>query len=229
MELNIIHNFNDFCNSLYQCGFSIGGENDEGVFSLCKYYGQEIEWHTDNIETDPWEWRIRVLNERNDIAYAKLFFNKSGYISKEWYPYFMSARRNGISFNDAYNDGKMSIESKKIYDLIKENNELPLHIIKQLGGFSKETKTKFDRAMVDLQMKMYITMCGSKRKSALNGDEYGWNSTVFCLTDNFFETEVFEKSAKISPEDAQKKIAEQVYKLNPEFNPKKIKKFIFAK
>ena len=29
-------------------------------------------------ETDPWEWRIRVLDERDDIAYAKLFYKKSG-------------------------------------------------------------------------------------------------------------------------------------------------------
>ncbi len=65
----------------------------EGVFTLSDAFGESIAWHTEDPETDPWEWRIRVLDEYTDIAYGKLFFRKSGYITKEWYPYFLAVRR----------------------------------------------------------------------------------------------------------------------------------------
>ena len=83
-----INHFNDFIQELRSVGFTIGGENGEGVFTLSDAFGESIAWHTEDPETDPWEWRIRVLDEYTDIAYGKLFFRKSGYITKEWYPIF---------------------------------------------------------------------------------------------------------------------------------------------
>lgn len=88
-----INHFNDFIQELRSVGFTIGGENGEGVFTLSDAFGESIAWHTEDPETDPWEWRIRVLDEYTDIAYGKLFFRKSGYITKEWYPYFLAVRR----------------------------------------------------------------------------------------------------------------------------------------
>ena len=149
-----IKSFSDFCVSLRDSGFSMGGANDEGIFSLSSYFSNHIHWHTENSETDLWEWRIRILDEYDDIAYAKLFFNKSGYIRKEWYPYFLAARRNGKSFIEDYGDGTISSFGKRIYEIVSENKVMPLHIIKQLGGFSKEDKSKFDKAITELQMKM---------------------------------------------------------------------------
>ena len=84
----MIQNYNDFITALFETGFSgaVGGK-DDGVFGLFRYgWGAEeetgIQWHTDDPNTDPWQWRIRVLNERDDIAYAKVFFRKAGYITK---------------------------------------------------------------------------------------------------------------------------------------------------
>jgi hypothetical protein len=98
----MILGYNDFVNSLLDAGFSMGGGNSEGIFSVVSWswneappYDTPVRWHTGDPETDPWEWRIRVLDERDDIAYAKLFFKKSGYITKEWYPYFLAVRRSG--------------------------------------------------------------------------------------------------------------------------------------
>ena len=80
----MILGYNDFVNSLLDAGFSMGGGNSEGIFSVVSWswneappYDTPVRWHTGDPETDPWEWRIRVLDERDDIAYAKLFFKKS--------------------------------------------------------------------------------------------------------------------------------------------------------
>jgi hypothetical protein len=221
-----IQNFEDFTSALGQAGFSIGSNNDEGIFSLYSRFGDRIHWHTGNPETDPWEWRMRVLNERDDIAYAKVFFNKSGYITKEWYPYFLAVRRGGLTFEDEYQDGTVSHFAKRVYRIIQENSNLPMHLIKRLGGFTKEDNSAVERALVELQMKMYITMCGHKRKVNQAGEEYGWYSSVFCTAESFFGNEVFEQEEHIREKEAVQKITDQIYRLNPAADARKIEKFI---
>jgi len=230
MELK---NYCDFVTALLEAGFSMGGGNSEGIFAVVPFSWNEnpsfetpIRWHTGDPETDPWEWRIRVLDERDDIAYAKLFFRKSGYITKEWYPYFLAVRRNGISFEEEYANGTISQSAKRIYCVIKDHEVLPLHAIKELAGFGKNEKSQFERALVDLQMKMYITMCGRQQKISQQGNEYGWSSTVFCQTESFFGEDVFQKSNKISVTEAIEIIKDRIYDINPDAEEKKIIKFI---
>ncbi|WP_207657665.1 hypothetical protein [Faecalicatena contorta] len=228
-----IYSYNDFIKVLLQAGFSMGGGNAEGIYAAVSWnwneeppYDTPVRWHTEDLETDPWEWRMRVLDERNDIAYAKLFFKKSGYITKEFYPYFLAARREGQTLEEEYEKGMISHYAKKIYQIILEHGTLPLHAIKQIGEISKEDKSKFDRAMIELQMKMYLTMCGKQQKLSQKGAEYGWSSTVFCTVEDFFGEEMVSRAAKIEKQEAIARITEQVYTLNPEAQEKKILKFI---
>ena len=77
MDVAELNDFNDFIEILLASGFSIGGGNNEGLYAIVDYdwlnvpVGTQIVWHTGDPETDPWEWRIRVLNERSDIAYGR--------------------------------------------------------------------------------------------------------------------------------------------------------------
>ena len=41
------------------------------------------------------------------------------------------------------------------------------------------------RALVELQMGLFIAMTGRKQKKNKYGIEYGWNSTVFTTVENF--------------------------------------------
>lgn len=225
--------YDDFTTAILECGFSMGGGNAHGTFAVIPFgweeqppYETPVRWHTGDPETDPWEWRIRVLDERNDIAYSKVFFKLSGYITREWYPYFLAVRRGGKTFDELYDYGEISQYAKRIYDLLEQNESLPLHAIKQLGGFASEDKSKFDKAMTELQMKLLITMCGRAQKRSKTGEEYGWSSTVFTTTECFWGNEVFAEASQISKEQAIEKITAQIYKLNPQANPKKILKFI---
>lgn len=229
----MIKNYNDFIRELSESGFSMGGGNSEGIYSVINWnwneappYETPVEWHTGDAETDPWEWRMRVLDERDDVAYAKLFFKKSGFITKKWYPYFLAVRRQGKSFDEDYEDGEISQGAKKIYSVILENGILPLHALKKLSNFSKTESSKFDRALIELQMKMYLTMCGRQQKISKKGEEYGWSSTVFCTTENFFGEEVFNIASCIDVQEGIEKITTQILKLNPGADSKKILKFI---
>lgn len=228
--MNHILSFQDFLNALYRSGFSMGGGNSEGIYAIIPWgwnetppYETPVRWHTENPDTDPWEWRMRVLNECDDIAYSKLFFNKSGYITKEWYPYFLAARRGGKGFYEAYEDGKISHDAKRIYEVVAKSGAIPLHIIKIECGFGKEAKAKFDKAITELQMKMYITMCDNARKLSAKGEEYGWSSTMFCTVEQFWGQDVINKAYKIKRGEAVERITEQINVLNPNADAKKAK------
>lgn len=228
-----IHNYDDFTKALLEAGFSMGGGNSSGIFSLISWdwkqsapYETPVRWHTGDAETDPWEWRMRVLDERDDIAYAKLFFKKSGYITREWYPYFLKLRRDSESFDEKYEAGNISHEAKRIYEVLRDNDALPVHALKPLAGFAPEEKAKFERGLTELQTGMFITMCGRQQKRSSLGEEYGWSSTVFCTTERFFGGAVFEAAQEISAEEAETRITDRILKLNPDAEGRKILKFI---
>lgn len=223
-----INHYNDFCDALLQAGFSMGAANAEGIFTLSSYFTNHINWHTEDPDTDPWEWRMKVLSDRNDIAYSKFFFKKSGYITKEWYPYFYLLRRKNKDFYDAYEDGVLSHAAKRIYTLFADSEALPLHVIKKEAGFSREDKYEFDRAMIELQMGFYLTMCGRKQKVSLKGEEYGWSSCVYCKTEDFFHEDIVKQIENLTMLEAEETITRQILFLNPDAPAKKIKKFIYG-
>ena len=230
----MIRSFEDFCSELNNCGFSMGGGNAKGIFALIDYdwtnqdqLDTPVKWHCGDPEVDPWEWRMRVLEERTDIAYSKVFFKTSGFITKDWYPYFYAVRRNGESFEEAYEQGRISHTAKRIYDIVSQNY-IALHEIKVQGGFGKEDKSQFDRAMIELQMGFYITMTGRKQKKNKYGIEYGWNSTVFTTVENFWEERGFDLP-KRNADESYEKIRTRILKLNPSADEKTIRKFIMGR
>lgn len=228
----IINNFTDFCAALRECGFSMGGGNDKGIFALIPYGWEEqdridspVKWHTGDPGTDPWEWRMRVLEERKDISYSKVFFRSSGYITKEWYPSFYAVRRKNESFEDAYENGTVSRTAKRIYEIISQNGETAFHEIKQIGGFHKEDQSKFERAIVELQMGMFIALCGRAQKINKYGEGYGWSSTVFTTVEDFWGKRGVVLP-ELNPVESYEKIKAQIVKLNPEADAKKMDRFI---
>lgn len=229
----MIRNFDEFCTQLLADGFSMGGGNAKGIHAVIPYDWKEqqlldvpVRWHTGNPETDPWEWRMRVLEERCDIAYAKVFFRTSGYITKQWYPYFYAVRRRGRCFEEAYADGLFTAEAKTIYEIVSEG-ETAMHEIRQFGGFHTRDNAGFERALLDLQMDMYITMSGRAQKINRHGEAYGWSSTVFTTTEAFW----MQRGLTIPECDACKsreRIREQILRLNPAASPRRIDAFIGA-
>lgn len=235
-EMKKVMNYENFTEVLLDAGFSMGGGNSEGIYSIIDWdwdkeppYDTPVKWHTGDKETDPWEWRMRVLDERNDTAYAKFFFRKSGYITKEWYPYFFACRRGSMDFMDMYLEGRISNEAKRIYTSIEEEGVMPLHELKKAAGFGKEDKSRFDRALVELQMNLFLTICGRRHKISAEGKPYGWDSTAFCKTEDFWDREVLKAASAVSSKEAEERIREQILRLNPLASDRNIHKFIYGR
>lgn len=228
----MIRSFDDFCNQLLKAGFSMGGGNEKGIYAIIPFDWKNpipewpIRWHTGDPETDPWEWRMRVLEERDDIAYGKVFFGTSGYITKKWYPYFLAVRRQGLVFDEWYDEGMAGVLERNIYEAIERNGHIALHDLKRECGITKETSGQFDRALTNLQKNLFITMCGRRQKISSKGEPYGWNSTVFTTVENFWGEDLMPD---MPASEAYEKIREQILLLNPEAKEKDIRKFIGGK
>lgn len=225
----MVNSFNEFCDELLKSGFSLGSGNAKGIYAIIPFNWTNsmpdcpIAWHTGDPETDPWEWRMRVLEERDDIAYGKVFFGTSGYITKEWYPYFLVVRRQGLTFDEWYDEGNAGQLEKRIYEAIEQNGHMALHDLKRECGIAKETSGQFDRALTNLQKTLFITMRGRTQKLSRTGEPYGWNSTVFTTVEDFWGEDL---TPNISVDEAYEKIIERILFLNPEAKEKDIKKFI---
>ncbi len=221
--LKKITSFQNFVENLDACGFTIAGINSENVFTLCDQFADNIVWHTGNPDTDPWEWRIRVLEERNDIAYAKLFFKKGGYIKRDHYAQFMAIRRPYSSVHAAYAEGMLDAYAKRLCEAIAHAGAIPIHELKKLFGVTRENAWRFERALVELQMSLYITICGNRQKISSDGASYGWHSTMFCTVEAFWGDEIVYEARYIDPVAAYRDLELQIYTINPGAVPRRVR------
>jgi hypothetical protein len=221
MTFGTIHGYGDFCAALVKAGFSIGGDNSEGIFTLCGYFGGNIRWHTGNPDTDPWAWRMRVLTEESGIGYGKLFFQKGGFMTEEWAPYFITAKRDRQTYEDVYLDGHMSLMERSICKYVEEKGEAALHEIKAaVGGKGLET------ALAKLQTGMFLTISGEAMRLSKENTPYGWPVTTFRLTEAFWGPDVMDKANDLSAGEAKERIMQRVRELNPTVEPKALERFL---
>lgn len=221
-----ITEYSEFKAIVEDIGFMPFAKNCINFISLDGETGltESSQWHTD-LASDPWPWRIQIETD-HIAAYAKLFDKKPGFISLEWYPYFLAARRKGLTFNELYSDGKLSNYSKQIYELFKTNDILATHEIKAMCGFNKETNSKYEAAMIELQMGMFITTSGTIRKIGGTGDPYGWPATAYSTVEKWIGKESFEKSLAIRPEDAMDEILLRTQEVCPNADDRKLYRFL---
>lgn len=217
-----ITEFNKFAGILEEIGFMPFSNNCLELTSL-NSLTEEPQWHT-NLPSDPWQWRIKIELEHK-AAYGKLFDKKPGFITLDWYPYFLSARRNKRSFEELYDDGLISNAAKQIYRLFEKNQRLATHEIKALGGFTKETNSKYETAITELQMWMFITSNGTIRKIGADGQPYGWPAIAYSTVEEWAGSDLIEQAYSINTEDAKEIITNRILEQKPNADLRKIKKF----
>lgn len=215
--------YNEFTSIVEDLGFMTLSNNCINFVNLSALTMQE-QWHT-GMPTDPWQWRVNIEKDHK-AAYAKVFDKKPGFISLEWYPIFLAARRKGRSFSEIYSEGLISNFSKQIYDLFKHHETLAVHEIKSLSGVTKDLSSKYESAMCELQMWMFITVSGTKQKISVKGEPYGWPSTAYSTVETWAGDQLIEEAYSINPENAMDEIMMRVKDIIPHAEMKKIRRFI---
>lgn len=223
MEFGTIRTLEEFRAALRLAGFAMGGSNAEGIFSLSPFLDPSLHAHSGDPETDPWIWRIRALEDRT-LAYGKVFFGKSGWISRDWYPVFLAARRRGRTLDEMYGEGLIGRLDRDLYRVVAQAGVMPLHRIKAAAGCDKPSR--IDAALTRLQAGLFLTICGETRKVSRTGEPYGWPVSLFCTPEAFFPGDVWEESLRIAPEEACFRIREHIARLNPQADEQAVRRFI---
>jgi hypothetical protein len=208
----MLKTYDEFAGYVDELGFMTLSESPAGWPSLGAMT-DEGQWFTDGPD-DPWQWRVRIVEERR-AAYAKIFFGMPSFISREWYPCFLAARRDGRSFEDVWDQGLMSGEAKRIYDLFLSRSLLATHEIKQLGGFEGKSKGRYESAMTALQTGMFITTSGMTRMTTLDGRPHSCPVTEYRSVENWAWEGAVEQAAKIGRQEAAGMITERLLKIMP--------------
>jgi len=152
-----------------------------------------------------WGWKDQALGMRI-WYYAKILRNKATFVSLDVLPYFYALSENYGSpeedFQIAYQDGKLTVEEKVVYESILNNG--PMHTIelKQASRMTgTENKSRFNRALEKLQSDFRILPVGV-------ADAGTWKyAFIYDLTSRHYP-ELPARSRLIGEWDAYKKLLE---------------------
>ncbi|MDR2514316.1 MAG: hypothetical protein LBD02_03800 [Christensenellaceae bacterium] len=146
-------------------------------------------WFTGE-DDDPWGWRMEIA-AGDEIAYGKFFLGQAGFIAAGLLPCFIALRRKNWSAEELYEGGLLSREAFGIYGAL-EGRARPSHEIKREVGAKG-----FDRAAVELQMKMLVTIAGEEQKLDRFGLPYGWPSARLQRLEERFPCEAAGEEAAL--------------------------------
>lgn len=124
-----------------------------------------------------------------------------------------------------YSEGLISNYAKKIYALFEKHENLAIFEIKAMAGFTRESNSKFEAAMCELQMGMFITINGTKQKISAKGDLYGWPATAYSTVEKWAGEKLISKAQRINPKDAADEILERIEQFSPNMESKKARRF----
>lgn len=122
-------------------------------------------WFSDEVE-GPWNWRMELAASR-DMAYARLFRGKYGFVSPEMYPHLANYRRDGYDFDARVDEGLVRDGERRLYALIEGGMCLSMQLRQAFGR-------GFESALTGLQMRTYVTCSGFERRRNRRGEPYGW-------------------------------------------------------
>ena len=181
-------------------------------------------WFEDGVD-GAWEWREELAGGGR-IAYGKLFRNKAGFVSMDWYPDLCNYRRDGYDFDARYDDGLASRRCKLIMDALVKNGPLLTHEIKRCAGFGGDGEKGFEAALSILQMQTYITVKEFVYKRDKYGKPYGRGVGRYALAEDVFGEEVTTGKYETEPFASRDAIAAHLSSLLPDADFTTIHKFI---
>jgi hypothetical protein len=182
-------------------------------------------WFGGIPDEDPWAWREVIAGEGH-LAYGKVFANRAGFLSREWYPIFAAYRRNGYDFDSRYEDGLASYRAKRIMDILEQVEFLPSNEIKKLAGFGKEGEKGFEGVMTALQMQTYISVHSFRRRTNKKNEEYGWPVANFIISEKLFGDGHVRSAYHISQVEAKQRIIDRVKEKFPSATEAEIERVI---
>jgi hypothetical protein len=119
--------------------------------------------HDDPDMEKCWRWKDDALGTRQ-WYYGKLLCKRATFVSLEMLPLFYACSENlgeVDDYLDEYNAGNMTAEAKWLYEALLEHGPLDtIQLRRRAGLSSSDAKSRFDRALVELQVGLKILPVG---------------------------------------------------------------------
>lgn len=203
---------------ILKVGFLPLFESGDTGFSI-EEHTPPYHWWSGEPLTDPWEWRM-ILTRDPEIAYGKFFDKKAGFISREWFPEFANARRDGYDFDAGWEDGLASYRMKKIMDTFSPDDrmtgkEILSFVLKEQAGFGKGGEKNFEGVLTELQMRTYLIMSDFRQKRNKKGQAYGWHIAALETPETKWGYEHVTSGYGKAPKESLGRIREQAGRYFP--------------
>ena len=219
-----IRSWRELVNWIGEVGFLPLFASDARGFSAEEHVSP-LFWWTGDIEQDPWLWR-EAIAETGEVAYGKFFAGRAGFLSKEWFPYFANARREGYDFDAAWDDERVQRRYKAIMDLLEDGSEQPGFLLKDAAGFGGDGYRNFDGCMTWLQMHTYLVIRRFRCRESRRGKPYGMPIAFYQKPESLWGYDHVTSAYREAPEKSRERIMKRAAECFPEAEEAALRKLI---
>ena len=139
-------------------GFLPFFENGIPGFSLEEHTPAEL-WYNGSVDGRDdwpvWDWKGPVASTGR-CMYGKFFQKKAGFVSRDWLPDFLNVRRNGMTFDEWYEDGLIFYKDKALLDAVRTYGAMLTPHLRMQCNYRKGGNTGFETVVTRLQMQTWL-------------------------------------------------------------------------
>lgn len=219
----LLKRYEDFLNRVDDLGFMALSNILPGFPSLSEETPKE-NWHTGDLDTDPWCWKDKAAEEKR-LAFGCILGGHKGFVSARMYSLFYTAFHPKEYMEERRASGQVSQTVWQLWQLFEEKTLLNTSDIRQeMGVTLKKGGSKVDKAIKELQQYYYITVAASRRKTDKYGQPYGWPVNVYDKVENWVPSEWMKMSPGLSSEEARERILDNGIVISKNISRKELAK-----
>ena len=196
-------------------GFLPFFENGIPGFSLEEHTPREL-WYNGSVDGRDdwpvWDWKGPVASTGR-CMYGKLFRKKAGFVSREWIPDFLNVRREGMTFADWYEEGRIFYKDKAMLDAVRACGSILTPHLKTLCNYGKGGGTGFETVITRLMMQTWLCISDFVYRTDRYGREYGWGVALYTTPESQFGEAVLQ--CPRTPDESRERILAHLCALLP--------------
>lgn len=207
-------------------GFLPFFENGIPGFSLEEHTPQEL-WYNGSVDGRDdwpvWDWKGPVASTGR-CMYGKLFQKKAGFVSRAWIPDFLNVRRDGMTFDEWYEEGLIFYKDKALLDAVRMYGSMLTPHLKMQCNYRKGGNTGFDTVVTRMQMQTWLCISDFAYRVDKFGREYGWGVALYTTPEaQFGEDALF---CPRTPDESRERILAHLSALLPQASEQQLLKMI---
>lgn len=195
--LPMIHSMEDMAAMVRQAGIVPFLKSSVPGFSVGDCTAAEL-WFVEGTD-GPWEWKGPVI-ETTGCAYGKLLGGKTAFVTREWFADLASWRRGGDDFEILWDEGRATLNEKRIMDALSQVPSMSARELKRAAGFEKSSA--FDAAIARLQAACYVTIVDFDYDYDRFGQRRGWAVSRYATVENRFGEAFVDQIYEKEPQES---------------------------